>query len=199
MLMLVRSRVVSEHNRSSLNVCCRDRKQRHGFISSASNANRQSAEGSWLSLVRVGYQLFMINPIQILRQRLNTAMQDCGSTLTSKTEAVRDIIACSALFHYLTHGLDQACNVYEDALKTFRDNAEEPTVLEELAFEDYAKLLYEHSRLGAFKPGLLRELLERAMERFPSNTIFLALYGMNEARTQVEGRVRRFLDDAIRG
>ncbi|KAJ3044013.1 hypothetical protein HDV00_003542 [Rhizophlyctis rosea] len=109
-----------------------------------------------------------------------------------------DTLSCSCLFQYLTQGLDEARNMYDETIKQLRDASDQPSVLEEVAYEEYARLMYRHSRLGAFKPGLLREVLERALERFPSNTIFLSLYGLNEARTQVENRVRRFLNELIR-
>lgn len=45
----------------------------------------------------------------------------------------------------------------------------------------YAKLLYRHMSFGGgYKPGQLRDVLERALKEFKSNTLFLSLFYHNE-------------------
>nr|KAJ3418689.1 hypothetical protein HK105_007979 [Polyrhizophydium stewartii] len=70
------------------------------------------------------------------------------------------------------------------------------SLLEEYVLEMWARHLFLRSTSGeAFKPAALRDVLERAIQRFPGNTLFLVLYGWNEARVGFENRVRRFLGE----
>jgi hypothetical protein len=61
----------------------------------------------------------------------------------------------------------------------------------------YVRLVYTHSEREATPPGKLRGLLERALRLFPSHRLFLSLYIHWEARTRIEGRLRRFFDDTL--
>ncbi|KAI8966202.1 DUF1740-domain-containing protein [Daldinia sp. FL1419] len=60
-----------------------------------------------------------------------------------------------------------------------------------------ARLLYYHARQGPFRPGFLREQLEKYINFFPNNTIFLSLYAWREARLSIDDRVRSILDKAV--
>lgn len=49
----------------------------------------------------------------------------------------------------------------------------------------YVKLLYRHSEAGGpYKPGQLRDVLERAIMDFPNNTLFLSVFYSNECKHQ---------------
>lgn len=121
--------------------------------------------------------------------------------------ALKNLTVCYALFQYMTLGLDAACQVYEEAFQGFNvalalldeSSAQHEAVLadvEEL-WESYVRLVYTHSEREATPPGKLRGLLERALRLFPSHRLFLSLYIHWEARTRIEGRLRRFFDDTL--
>lgn len=53
----------------------------------------------------------------------------------------------------------------------------------EEAFMLYVKLLYRHMEAGVgYKPGQLREVLERAIKEFPNNSLFLNVFYHNECK-----------------
>ncbi|KAJ3299178.1 hypothetical protein HK104_009782 [Borealophlyctis nickersoniae] len=137
---------------------------------------------------------------KVFSQRTQSLMAACELAVVTKLSRLTiDTMACYALFEYLTQGVEDACKMYDQSLEAVHARANgEATVLEELVFEEYVRLLFRHATGGgAFKPSTLRDVLERAMERFPNNTIFLSLYGWNEARTKIQNRVRRFLDSQL--
>ncbi|TPX68733.1 hypothetical protein SpCBS45565_g02910 [Spizellomyces sp. 'palustris'] len=134
--------------------------------------------------------------LEVLISRANPAVLD------TTAYAVLTILTCYGLMEYLSQGLEEAQRLYEQVLETFRQNivheGETATVLEEAVYEGYVRLLYRHSVSGsAFKPGILRGVLETALDKFPCNTMFLSLYGWNEARTKIDNRVRRLLDEQL--
>jgi len=121
---------------------------------------------------------------EILRARRQYPTQLEASFQPLATQTIlrnRNHLAFSAaLLAYLTQGLDEAVEVLERQLfrldsPTTRDSAE----LEEV-YMLYAKLLYRHSTKGGYKPGQLRDLLERAIRDFKNNTLFLGLFYHNE-------------------
>lgn len=49
---------------------------------------------------------------------------------------------------------------------------------------DYAKILYRRAEEGSgWKPGLLRDVLEKAIALFPANEGFLSLFYHNERQS----------------
>ncbi|KAI8825246.1 NRDE-2, necessary for RNA interference-domain-containing protein [Fimicolochytrium jonesii] len=107
-------------------------------------------------------------------------------------------LACYALTEYLCHSVTDAQEVHERFLQSLTSPDSPPTALEEAVWESYARLLYMHATSGQpFKPAVFREVLERALERYPVNTMMWALYGWNEGRMKVEMRVRRAVDRAL--
>lgn len=107
------------------------------------------------------------------------------------------ITFCLALLEYLTNGLE-ACN---DIVNTQRDQLrlEEPgSAEEEEALALQAKIAFRHTQTKtAFRPGILRDIVEGALQIFPHNSIFLSLHLFNELRTRIENRVRRILDEVV--
>jgi hypothetical protein len=107
------------------------------------------------------------------------------------------ITFCLALLEYLVDGLD-ACNTcmvrqVSQLQKESPASAEEEEVL---ALQ--AKIAFRHTQSRtAFRPGSLRSILEGALRTFPNNSIFLSMHLFNEARTRIENRVRRVIDDVI--
>ncbi|KAI9004189.1 NRDE-2, necessary for RNA interference-domain-containing protein [Gaertneriomyces semiglobifer] len=143
-----------------------------------------------------------VSPTKVLRAR-NAFSQQLDVLLTSvdgkhlgrDEQRLLHIAHCYTLLEYLSQGLTEAQAIYVRALEILRARTQEPTVIEEALFEDYTRLVHTHATSGtAFKPAVLRDLLEDALERFPSNTIFLSLYNWNEARTKIDNRMRRRID-----
>ena len=100
---------------------------------------------------------------------------------------------CYALLQYLTRGMDEAAAIYDQALEYIRERHAERGFESEILWVAYTKLRYKHvvmNTRSGYKPGQLRELLQRAMELFPNNTVFIGLYVWNEARTKLYNRVR---------
>ncbi|KAL0074451.1 NRDE-2, necessary for RNA interference-domain-containing protein [Phycomyces blakesleeanus] len=106
---------------------------------------------------------------------------------------------CYALFEYLTFGLESACAVYEQALLYIKEHQAERGYASETMWMAYAELLYRHATrgYGGHKPIILREAMERALQLFPNNTLFLGLFIWNEARTRIHNRVRNFFGLAL--
>jgi len=105
---------------------------------------------------------------------------------------------CSAMFEYLTQGLDYACQVFETIWTGFRDRGVERSIDNEVLLVAYARMLYRHSaKRGVYKPSIMRDMLTRSLELFPNNTILLSLFMWNEARTKIENRVRQLVNQAI--
>ncbi|KAI8647113.1 NRDE-2, necessary for RNA interference-domain-containing protein [Parasitella parasitica] len=110
-----------------------------------------------------------------------------------------NMVGCSALFEYLSSGLDSACLVYQHALDYIKDRQAERGYEAEVVWIDYATLLYRHATTNtSYKPGLLRQAMEHALALFPNNTIFLAFYIWNESKTKIYNRVQHLLNDAVK-
>ncbi|KAK2630270.1 hypothetical protein QTJ16_001090 [Diplocarpon rosae] len=69
--------------------------------------------------------------------------------------------------------------------------------LQELLLQSAARLLVHHTRVGPFRPALLRTHLTSSLSHFPQNTVFLSLYTWTEARLRVDNRVRAILQTRI--
>ncbi|RUS31601.1 hypothetical protein BC938DRAFT_477469, partial [Jimgerdemannia flammicorona] len=141
-------------------------------------------------------------PTKLLKARKFFAQKTSNlSTLAiSETQyrSAHHIYACHALFEYLSQGLDEACRVFDRVFDEYVTRGVERSIDAEILFMTYAKLVYRHSVSGyAFRPGVLKGVLDRALNLFPNNTLFLSLFFYNEARTKIENRVRRFLNGAL--
>lgn len=109
------------------------------------------------------------------------------------------MIGCSALFEYLSSGLDSACLVYQHALDYIKERQAERGYESEIIWIDYATLLYKHATTStSYKPGLLRQAMEYALVLFPNNTMFLGFYIWNESKTKIYNRVQHLLNDAVK-
>lgn len=127
-----------------------------------------------------------------------TAQVSITSALENEREAALQLIACQALFMYLSRDIDAGSQVYERALAQLKLHHADRGVESEMLWVDYVKLLYNHANTStAFKPAALRHVLRRALELFPNNTVFLGLFIWNERRTKIYGRVREFFTSAL--
>src|SRR4051812_21833589 len=98
----------------------------------------------------------------------------------------------------MSQGVSAACVVFDTALAALEMRGAGRSIDAESIYIAYAKLLYRHTTSGeAFKPRLLGSVLDKALEMFPNNTILMSLFLWNEARTKIEGRVRRFLNQIL--
>lgn len=86
-----------------------------------------------------------------------------------------------ALFEYLSQSLAPAVEVFERHLFRLDCAGALGSAENEEVLMAYAKLLWRHSEGGkGWRPGQLRELLERAIKQFPNNAAFLKLFYSNE-------------------
>ncbi|KAL8278570.1 hypothetical protein RQP46_009062 [Phenoliferia psychrophenolica] len=103
-----------------------------------------------------------------------------------------------AIFEYCSTGLAAAVAVLEQHLFRLDCAGALGGAEHEEAFMSYAKLLYRRaSGGGGFRPGQLRDVLERAIKEFPNNSLFLCLFYHNELRMKIQNRVRRTLELSV--
>lgn len=95
------------------------------------------------------------------------------------------------------NGLDASNETMQTQIRQLQ--SEEPgSAEEEEALALQAKIAFRHTQTKkAFRPGILRGILESALQTFPNNSIFLSLHLFNELRTRIENRVRRVLDEIV--
>jgi predicted DNA-binding protein len=115
------------------------------------------------------------------------------------------LISCHALLEYLSQGFNELLKAFDTwinmiettwspTLKSKFDN----TLLLELIHESKCQFLYNLStRAGSFKPVILRNAIEKALEAFPGNSSLLSIFFASEAKTKLENRIRRFLDNLV--
>ncbi|CED84838.1 Uncharacterized conserved protein [Phaffia rhodozyma] len=114
---------------------------------------------------------------------------------TSLTQNTTHLIFLSALFEYLTIGLEAAADVFERHL----DSSLMMSALEkEEIYLLYTDLLYKHTLTPSpYRPALIRSVLERAITIFPHNTSFLSLYALTEMRLKFYNRARKMLETTV--
>lgn len=91
------------------------------------------------------------------------------------------IASSAALFEYISRGLPAAVEVFEQHLFRLVSSSAAGSAEHEEAYMLYVKLIYRHSNAGfGYKPGQLRDVLERAIGEFKNNTLFLSVFYHNE-------------------
>jgi hypothetical protein len=146
--------------------------------------------------------------ISQLRQNRFSNRIDVGSTaFQSHSLKLIDVGVCYCLFEYLSSGLDAARSSFDEIInfvleeeklneQKFKQSTFLPqSLLLEQIFEAYARLLISHSLKFPTPPGLLREVLLRALSFFPTNAFFLFQFIESEVRSQIAGRLRFFFDE----
>ncbi|GAA5834455.1 hypothetical protein JCM9279_004321 [Rhodotorula babjevae] len=139
---------------------------------------------------------------QLLRSRQHYTYELEAAFQPHATQALvrnRNHLAFSfALFQYLTGNLAAAVDVLERHLFRLDCAGATGSAEHEEALMMYAKLLFRHSAVGGgYRPAQLRELLERALDEFKSNSVFLALFYHNEQRMKIENHFRRLIEEKI--
>ncbi|XP_058847690.1 nuclear exosome regulator NRDE2-like isoform X1 [Acipenser ruthenus] len=160
-----------------------------------------------------------VSPVNILKARkayeyaflgcLTESSLLCDSTVaTMRADVAVSLVACFALFQYLTVGIEAADRVYMQALektselflhkKTEITNLwTQPTELETLTLMRSVLLRY-HMKVNVYPLGPLRETLTSALKRFPGNHSLWRLYVQTENKYHNASRARRFFDSVTR-
>lgn len=120
--------------------------------------------------------------------------------------AAVDMLACQAWFEYIVGGcqLEKVGELYDAALDSqhgqlmHQHGGEDVTLQHERLFADYIHFIRQHSLRNTTRPSVLRNIVAKALEWYPSNPSFLSAFVLGEARCRVSGRVRRFFDSALR-
>jgi hypothetical protein len=108
----------------------------------------------------------------------------------------RHLAASYALLIYLSSGMGSAMLVMDNHLLAIEDEGLSGSSEQEEFFVFYAKLLHrdmvmrmDKSRRSkqtniqaGYKPSILRDVLERAIAKFPNNSLFLSLFLHNECK-----------------
>ncbi|BGO94695.1 hypothetical protein NBRC10512_004875 [Rhodotorula toruloides] len=142
------------------------------------------------------------SPATILRARQYYARELEASFQPRATQALlrnRNHLAFSlALFEYISRGLSTAVDILEQHLLRLDGAGACGTAEHEEAFVLYAKLLFRHSSRGkGYKPGQLRELLDRALQQYKNNSLFLSLAYHNELRMKIQNHFRLVMEEKV--
>lgn len=113
-------------------------------------------------------------------------------------------LICFAWFQYLSAGLDAALAVFHsyvfafarDGMLTAADENgyERGGVQHEWLLTMYVRLVLWHATSHPTPPRLVRAALHRALQEFPANAFFMALYVQQEGHGQLSTRLRRYFD-----
>ena len=141
-----------------------------------------------------------ISPARILKARSCFIQMAASSNYSNWEEMSKG--ACYGYFEYLTRGVKEACSVFEkwvDKLKLILKEADDtkrtdtPCFLREIYWK-WVQLVEHHSLHHPVQPALLRRVVGGALETFPSEGRFLAVFVRSEKQTFISGRMRRHFD-----
>lgn len=132
-----------------------------------------------------------MDELQVLKEKGISSQQ----TYSNDIATILYLLQNAALLEYFIRRDAQAIiDVYNRALGF----VEEKTLLQELIYQMLVHLLVKVMQSNAaFKPTLIRSVLEEALELFPSNTLLLTIFGMTEGKNRLDARMRRFLNDQL--
>lgn len=120
--------------------------------------------------------------LQSLATLLESSFLQLASTSTLRSRP--HLAYSSALFEYLSNDLSSATEVFERHLFRLDCAGVLGSAEHEEAYMMYVKLLWRHAGEGkGYKPGQLRDVLERAIPEFPHNSLFLSLFYSNEGQS----------------
>ncbi len=131
-------------------------------------------------------------------QEKRELLSDCG--IASGSLAVH-LEACSALFEYLSTGIQVVLSMCNDIISLILHNISNQTGLSEMDFElilsFYIRLFRFHCKSNRTLPLKdTRDILHFALKNFPDNPEFLSFYIQRESKSILTGEVRRTLDKA---
>jgi hypothetical protein len=94
--------------------------------------------------------------------------------------------------------IEGACWVYDKYISGLEKEGLRGSKIHELLLQSKMNLLFLDANTGhQYSPALIRSHLEKALDVFPANTLFLEMYAWNERHLRVDGRVRSLLRDKI--
>ena len=120
-------------------------------------------------------------------------------SLSSYTHATL-AIECLILFAYLRNGqsLSAATSAFKSNIALLSTLVSPTSSNHEYLHQSFVRLLYHHAtHTHLFKPADIRSLLAESIAQFPQNTIFLSLYGWNEARFRIDDRLRSVIKELV--
>ncbi|KAJ3063192.1 hypothetical protein HDU98_000969, partial [Podochytrium sp. JEL0797] len=143
-------------------------------------------------------------------ERTDAAVRDCieacleGNGAAASFQGVRTtaaLVCCCVLFEYL-HASNLTRGM-EESVKTMDEFISRMTLLpalKELVVAFHLDLYVLHSKTeGVFvRPGDLRDAMEKGVSMFPCNSGFWMRFVGQEARTRIENRVRRVLEQELK-
>ena len=109
-------------------------------------------------------------------------------------------IECLILFAYLRNGqsLSAATSAFKSNIALLYIPVSPTSSNHEYLHQSFVRLLYYHAtHTHLFKPAEIRSLLAESIAQFPQNTIFLSLYGWNEARFRINDRLRSVVQELV--
>mmetsp|Transcript_19060 Transcript_19060/g.31227 ORF Transcript_19060/g.31227 Transcript_19060/m.31227 type:complete len:523 (+) Transcript_19060:368-1936(+) len=112
-------------------------------------------------------------------------------------------VVLHAYLEYLQSGLSAARAIFDRAVNALSSSS--PSLRGPIGYEleglfaVYARLIYLHSRCESTPLQILRTVLTKALESFPSNPLFLSLFVEWESKARIANRTRLFFDQICRG
>ena len=134
-----------------------------------------------------------VSPARLLKARTHFPTFSTKSAMDSA-----DDVLCYCYFEYLTRGLTEACNILDRwklRLST-EDMTEEKGNLLKIIYMKQLQLLEHHAHSHSVQPSISRDLLRSALEIFPEEPGFMAVFVRHEQQTFISGRMRRYFDKA---
>lgn len=134
---------------------------------------------------------------KVLQQHVTYSMQQlsasssCGEVELGRASAA---VTCLAYLEYLHSGLAAACEILEAAHVAIGSSDFASSVLAQRFHCIQARLVLHHAKTNPIRPASLRQVLERALDQFPSHPWFLQAYIECERRSYISGRLRKFFD-----
>ncbi|KAI9260144.1 NRDE-2, necessary for RNA interference-domain-containing protein [Sporodiniella umbellata] len=147
----------------------------------------------------------MPTALNTLKAREHFSQQTLQKSVLSFSENEQQeavgIVTCSALFEYLSSGLEDACHVFERTMDYIKERQAERGYVAEMVMTEHISLLYQHTQRisleAGYKPRMMRSVAEEAIGLFPNNTLFIAFYSWNEAKAKVFNRVQIMFNQAL--
>ena len=166
------------------------------FQPSISNSSTTDVSAVRLLKSRRIYQKLHQGIVETTESQEKRELQsDCAGSLAVHLEA------CSALFEYLSTGIQGVLSMCNDVISLILHDTPNPAGLNDLDVElilsFYVRLLRFHCKSNRTLPLKdTRHILRIALEKFPDNPEFLSFYIERESKSILTGEVRRTLDKA---
>ncbi|KAK2608795.1 hypothetical protein QQS21_002652 [Conoideocrella luteorostrata] len=150
-----------------------------------------------------------ISPTVVLKARQTVESHIHQSLYDGKANDAGIFVECLALLSYLTDvecveptsvaqgNITAAMIIFEKMSAEFKSRGYGEASSHERFLQFGAQLLYFNANMGPFRKTYLRDQLSRFLERFPRNTVFLAVIEWADSSLRVIDETRRLLYDRI--